>query len=254
MLRASTWLTLVAALMVSAGCNTTTGGTRPDPAGARLVALQIQLGVGYMKDGQNQLAMKRLKHALRLDPASPEAHNAIALLYQRLGENDQASEHFLEALRLNPDFSTAHTNYGSFLCLNGDSEGGEAQFQEAAKNPLYKRRDLALVNAGLCMLRAGDAGKGEDYLRRALDVNPRSGVALLKMAELSLGQKRYLPARAYLERYLAVAPSTAQSLWLGYQIELALGDADTASSYALRLANKFPDSGQARLLEESQKP
>ena len=71
------------------------------------------------------------------------------------------------------------------------------------------------------------------------------------MAKLSFETGRYLPARGYLQRYVAAAKHTAESLWLGIQIEQQLGDKDAISSYALLLKNTFPDSDQARLLRES---
>ena len=76
-------------------------------------------------------------------------------------------------------------------------------------------------------------------------------MALLRMAILSYQSSRYLPARAYLERYREVGPQTAESLWLGYRVEERLGDKDAAASYAMLLRAKFPDSQEVRLLQES---
>ena len=71
------------------------------------------------------------------------------------------------------------------------------------------------------------------------------------MSEVSFQTERYLPARAYLERYLAVSSHSPQSLWLGVQIERKLGDKNSASSYAMMLKSNYPDSRETQLLLES---
>ncbi len=237
-----------------AGCATTmtdTASTQPHTPPSRAVSLQIQLGIAYMQEGNFELAMKRLKRALELDPDSADVHNAIALLYQRLNQNEDAERHFREAIRFEPAFSSAHTNYGSFLCSTDRPAEGENEFLEAVQNPLYKRKDLAYLNAGLCMQRYGEIDKADTYLRRSLEEDPGHPVALLRMCKLSFDKGRFLPARAYLQRYEEVGRNTPGSLWLGYQIENKLGDKNAASSYAVLLRGSFPDSNETRLLEES---
>ena len=71
------------------------------------------------------------------------------------------------------------------------------------------------------------------------------------MAEVSFRQDKFLPARAYLQRYAEVGRHSSRSLWLGVQVERALGDRDAEASYALRLEKAFPDSKETRLLQES---
>jgi type IV pilus assembly protein PilF len=113
---------------------------------------------------------------------------------------------------------------------------------------------VALTNAGICSGRGGDQRQSEVYLRSALRVNPTFSVALLEMAELSLENAEYLSARGYLQRYLAVAEHTAESLWIGIRTERELGDQDAVASYSLMLNSSFPDSQEALLLRESNKP
>jgi type IV pilus assembly protein PilF len=60
-----------------------------------------------------------------------------------------------------------------------------------------------------------------------------------------------MQARAYLQRYSAIAQLNARALWLGVQIERQLGDRDAEASYALQLQKNFPDSQQTKQLLES---
>ena len=227
----------------------TTGG-KPTTT-SKVAELQTQLGIGYLRQGKLELAWNRLQRALDADPNYSTAHNAMALVQERLKDPEKAEEHYLRAVTLNPADSAAQNNYGSFLCRNRRYEEGEHRFLQAAKNPLYDQPEIAYANAGVCLKRAGQYQKAERYLRTALEINPEIPVALLAMSEVSLQTKRYLPARAYLQRYLAVASHSPQSLWLGVQIERKLGDKNTASSYAMMLKSNYPDSRETQLLLES---
>jgi type IV pilus assembly protein PilF len=57
-------------------------------------------------------------------------------------------------------------------------------------------------------------------------------------------------ARAYIQRYHAVARPSAESLWLQVQSEKALGAQEHYLKYARKLLKDFPDSEEAGKLEE----
>lgn len=227
----------------------TTGG-KPKAAN-RVAELQTDLGISYLRQGKIELAWNRLQRALDADPNYSTAHNAMGLVQERLNDPEKAEEHYRRAVTLNPSDSAAQTNYGSFLCRQNRYEEGERRFLQAAKNPLYEQPEIAYANAGVCWKRAGQYEKAERYLRAALEINPKIPVALLAMSEVSFQTGKYLPARAYLQRYLAVSSHSPQSLWLGVQIERKLGDKNSASSYAMMLKSNYPDSRETQLLLES---
>lgn len=85
----------------------------------------------------------------------------------------------------------------------------------------------------------------DSYLRSALKYDPKFPDALLTMAKLKNRQENDLGARAFLQRYEAVAPQTPESLFLGYEIETALRDDKTARQYLSLLNSSFPESKEA---------
>ncbi len=248
-------LLLLAAL---SGCATMPGGTgsigaAPEPkTDNKLAEVQTKLGIGYLREGRLELAYSRLVRALEEDPNYSTAHNAMGTLQERLGDMDRAEKHYRTAVSLNPMDSAAQSNYGSFLCRTGRYQEGEQRFLQALKNSLYDRPEVAYNNAGLCMKTAGDLDKAETYFRSALERNPRIPAALQGMAEINLANKRFLPARAYLQRYQELAALDAPTLWMGVRIERELGDRETAERYATRLRREFPDSHETGLLERTQ--
>ncbi|HSH29517.1 MAG TPA: type IV pilus biogenesis/stability protein PilW [Thiohalobacter sp.] len=237
--------TLLLAVLLAGGC---AGSGVRDNETRSAAQYNVELGLQYMQEGMNQVAMEKFQKALRQDPELPTAHNAIAVLYESLGQIDQADHHFQRAVRLDRNDSRAHNNYGAFLCRQDRWEDAEPHFVAAASDPLYETPELVYANAGICAHQAGDLEKAELYLRKALEVEPEYPIALRRMAQFSLEQGQYLKVRAYLQRYQAVARHTPQTLLLGIRAEQQLGDRNAEASYRLLLRNNFPESPQAREL------
>jgi type IV pilus assembly protein PilF len=205
--------------------------------------INVELGITYMKEGKYNTAMDRLQKAIRQDPDNPLAYSSMALLNMRLQQLDEAETNFEKAVKLAPDNSSIRNNYGALLCQKKRYKQAQEQFMQAIKNPLYNTPEHAYLNAGKC---TEDKAEAEKYFRAALRTNPIFPGALLEMASLSLELKRYLPARAYLQRLHAVQKPIAASLWISIQVEKVLGDQDTMQSHALFLQGEFPDSEETR--------
>lgn len=233
-------------VLALSGCNQSNvkpGNDKTSPAAAN-----VELGVLYMREGKKNVAMDVLQKALTQDPNSADAHNAIAVLYESLGETAKADTHFKRALSLNSQDSQAHNNYGTFLCRNKRADEAEKHYLAAAANPLYETPELSYTNAGSCAYNAKDTAKAEQYWRKALELNAQFSPALLQMARLNVNQKNYMSARAYLQRFHAVARPSPESLWLGIQTERVLGDKNAEASYSMLLKNGYPNSPQAKQL------
>jgi type IV pilus assembly protein PilF len=248
------WLSISLLSALQLACATSSPQQAPVAPGgtnSELASVNTQLGLGYLRNGQVELAWERLNTALEADPNYATAHNGVALVYDRLNEPEKAEQHFKRAIELNPSDSAAQTNYGVFLCQRGRIDEGEKYFLKAVQNPLYNKPAMAYTNAGMCKLRADDPSGAEVYFRAALRADPRFGVALLNMAELSLDNEQYLSARAYMQRYEEVSKHNSRSLWIGIRIEEKLGDKDAVSSFAMLLKASYPDSPETQMLLES---
>ncbi len=235
----------LAALIVMFGACATVG-QRTD--NARAAAINAKLGLAYMKQNHMALAETKLTRALEQAPNSSLAHWANALFHERLGNDKLAEKHFRKAVRLNPKDPGARNGYGAFLCRQGRVQAGLAQFQALADDPEYVTPEVALTNAGKCLLKSGDDVGAEGYFRRALEVNPRYPSALFEMASLLDRQRRYLGSRAYRQRLEAVldAPSP-KVLALCVSTERAMGNHEIADDCERQLQSRFP--GAARSAE-----
>lgn len=248
-------LAIIAGVLTLVACTTTQveGGGKTDLKEA--ARLNTQLGIDYMRKGQYELALEKLQRALDQDSDLAAAHSTIALLYQRRGEAELAEDHYREALDLNRNDPGTMNNFGVFLCGQGEVDDAEEIFLKAAQSKDNNNPADAWANAGVCVRRdPKKAGKAEDYFREALRLNTRHPNALAQMAAVSYDKQDYLRARAFLQRYEAVARPTSQTLFIGVQTERKLGDLQTARSYERRLKTEFPDAPETyELLKQTGK-
>jgi type IV pilus assembly protein PilF len=229
---------------VLSGCVTTVDGEVS--SAQKAAALNTQLGREYMARGQYEVAMEKLKKAVASDNDFAPAHTMLAVLYETIGEIGPAGENYREALRIDPDNGDINNNYGAYLCRIGKGEDADRYFNAAIRDPFYQTPAVAMANAGSCALSRGNLGLADEYLRKSLSYDPDFPDALLSLATLSYEWEDFLRARAFLQRYEAVAPMTAQSLLLGYRIESQMNNPGQARKYRDELIRQFPGAKETR--------
>jgi type IV pilus assembly protein PilF len=215
--------------------------------------INAQLALTYLKQDNLPAARDKIEKALKQDPDTAGTQMAAGFVYDRLGQNDKAAGHFEQAVKLDRDNADVLNNAAVFLCRKGDRKKGESYFLRAATSPLYRTPEVAYSNAGRCARADGRPKDAERYYRQSLAIRPDQPDALLAMAGILHEDGNDLSARAFLQRYAAAAPATAESLWLGYQLETALGDQAAAGDYAQRLRTEFATSAQAAQLFEAER-
>jgi len=245
------WLCL--ALAASAAC-VSSGGSISEPAsGSEAAIANMNLGAGYLRQGNTTLAIDRLQRALAQDPNLVQAHTTLAVAYNQIGSFDDAEEHFRRATQINASDGNAANAYAAFLCERGNRwTEAEPYFRRAAADTKYGTPEVALTNAGLCARDAGDLAAAEENFRAALMRNPRYADALLNMMELTYQRGENLQARAFVQRYLGVRPATAPVLLTCVNVERALDNATAADRCASQLRNGFPGSPELAQLEAQQ--
>ncbi len=238
-------------VLILSACATTSSTDEPLGQNQKAAAINVQLGVNYLGQGEFELADKKLRRALKQDPSSATAHWVFALLQERLGEEAVAEKHFRKAISLDPKDSKAHNNYGTFLCKQDRVEEAEKEFLRAIENPLYADAASAYANAGICVLKVPDKVKAEEYFQKSLGLNASHRSALYQMALLTFERQEFVQTSYYMQRYESVAKHNSQSLWVAYQTEASLGNQGKADDYAHQLKRLYPASQEARLLAES---
>jgi type IV pilus assembly protein PilF len=212
--------------------------------------INARLAMEYLKRDQLTVARDKVERALALNPRDLTVQLAAGLVYERLLDTKRAEKHFRLALRAEADSPEAQNALGAFLCRHGEFAKGEAIFLKAAGNPLYRTPEVAYTNAGVCAHSANALDRAEKYLRQALTVRAVYPETYVQLASVLHERGSHLQARAFIERFLAIAPATADVLLLGHQIEMSLNDRKAAAVFSERLHKEFPDSVQLRVLDD----
>jgi type IV pilus assembly protein PilF len=220
---------------------------------ADAATINAQLGLEYMRQGDLNSARDKIEKALAQDPHTAYTQMAAGFLYDRLGDDSKAESHFEQAMKLGKGDPVIMNNYATYLCSKGDKKRGEAYFLQAAANPLYRTPEIAYANAGRCARADGRPKDAEKYFRQALAYRADQLDSLFEMAALQHELGSDLQARAFLERYAAIAPVSAASLWLGYRIERGLGDYEQAEQLARRIRKDFATSPEMGLLADAER-
>lgn len=241
-------LPLVTLLALVAAAPSPASTTSPKNA----AELNVQLGIQYLQQGNLRVAREKIERAVKQDPRNVSVQLAAALLAEQLGDPKKAETHYRQAIRIDGTSPEALNAYASYLCRKGSAREGEAMFERAAKNPLYRTPEIAYTNAGTCAGSSGRHVEAEAYLRQALALRPAYPDALMQMTRVAAARGNWLQVRAFLQRYLAVGPASAEMLMLGLKAERTLGDAQAAADYASRLRRDFAESPEARALDEAE--
>ena len=208
--------------------------------------LHTELASGYYERGQMDIALQELGQAAALDPENAQTYNIYGLVYATMGDTRKAEQSFEHALQLAPNDSDIRHNWGWYLCQHNRERESLAQFEAAATNPLYKAPEIALVNAGRCAQRLGDAALAEQYFRRALGAQPGNAMSNYGLALLAFRGGRYEEARGWMKSVMLTNNPPPEGLYLGMCVERKLGDKQAELSYVSQLRNRYPDSAETK--------
>ncbi len=245
---------MAAGIALLAGCTTETtqnnqqtssnNSQSPTKNGLNSVAAEynIQLGLGYMAQGDMQRAKTKLLLALQQAPNSAPANDAMAVFQERVGDVNQAKQFYLRGLQLAPGKGAELNNYGTFLCRQGQYAESDNYFLGAVKDPSYLNVAEAYENAGLCASAVPNLVKAKQYFLRAIEQDPRRATSMLELAEINYKQNNYNAAQSYLLAYQKIAPETARSLWLSYRLAKQQGNSAQQNAFASRLKSQFSTS------------
>jgi len=239
-----------------AGCVTeTTGGFNVIRSDDQALRDYIQLAVGYLESGDLANARRHLDNAKAIDANNSEVFAIWGLVYSREGEPDLADESFRRALRINAGNSQARNNYAAFLFANNRFEDAYRELERVVQDTAYTGRPQAFENLGLAALRLGRTADAEQAFNRAIQLNPNQLRTNLELADLALGKGQVTQARNLYGNYLTLLQfynlgHNARSLWVGVQVENALGNSESMQMLGGQLEANFRASAEYQLYQQ----
>ena len=173
----------------------------------------------FQNIGDWKTAERIHQFALRVDPRSSKALTNLSRVAERLGDYNAARSHAEDALRIEGHNTVAHLNLGVAIERMGDMDGAAAECEKAIRiDPNYasayenlskirqrqgNRVDemkllekavgldpnnvACLNNLAVLLMKTGntsDDKRAEEYLKKAIELNPHDGFALKNLGRL----------------------------------------------------------------------
>jgi type IV pilus assembly protein PilF len=238
-------IALAFSLAMLAGCSTPSDNQQA----YKSAKVHTELAGLYFDRAQFGIALEETEHAIQADRDYAPAYYMRGLIHMELREDKDAEEDFQRSISLDKNDPKAHYNYGLFLCNRAREKESIAQFMAAVKIPLYETPGLAYLGAGQCSRKAGNNKDAEEFLQKALRVQPDLTQAMFALADLNFANADYFAARKYFANFSQKNENlTSEQLWLGVRISRKVSDHSSEASYATQLRNRFPDSREAQSL------
>jgi type IV pilus assembly protein PilF len=237
-----------------AGCGTASNAAREDSAYVtqsdetdthRRARIRLELAANYFQSGKTTIALDEIKQVLALDPNNGDAYNMRGLIYMQLGEPEIADESFTKAQSLKPADGDIMHNHGWLLCQEKKYDAADRYFNQALGQRQYFQQAKTLMAQGLCQEAAGKPAEAEASLLKAYEYDAGNPIVSFNLAKLMSQRGDPRRAQFYIRRLNNGELANAGSLFLGIQIEKALGDGQSARSLAAQLQRRFPDSKEA---------
>jgi type IV pilus assembly protein PilF len=205
--------------------------SKNQPDLSKAASFNVQLGLGYLKQGDRPRAKKKLLTALEQEPNSPDMNAAMAYYLEQTNELEEAKKYYLKAISLAGNSGAQFNNYGTFLCKQGEYKKAETYFLKAVKDPQYINTAAAYENAGLCVLAIPDTEKAKFYFNKALNQDPSRRESLYELVKLSSKEGHDEHAFQLLQQHPELVVDDKIFLDLAKNIANKIGKYEVAAEY-----------------------
>lgn len=242
---------LLLVLLISGCANNSPRNKESSGVPSEIVQRQLDLGMGYLRNGDYQRAKMNLNRALDIDSKSAAVHAAFGLLFQLEGEKRLAEQYFDAAIKYDPDSAQARNSYGAFLFSEKRYPEAIEQLTQAANNRFYNNRPMVFENLGVAYMQIGDKEQADYAFTRAVQLNPEQPRALLELANIRFDEQDYTAAQELYRRHTKVSSRSPKTLLLCVKLARIFGRSDEQASCAEALEGIFPTSPEYQEYRES---
>jgi type IV pilus assembly protein PilF len=245
--------------LIAACASTTTGPsagggtdliTASDETDAQKRAkIRLELAVGYLEQGQTNIALDEVKLAITADPRSADAFSLRGLIYMKLNDFGLARDSFNRGILLNPRDGNILHNLGWLACQESRFSEAVLNFDKALALANYLNPSKTYLAKGICLLRSGDSRQAEANFLRAFELDASNPIAIFNLANLLYKRGDLVRAQFYIRRLNNNDYVNAESLWLATKIEKKMGNTQGVIQLADRLKKQFPTSREFGFFE-----
>lgn len=221
-----------------------TACTSPKKADKERAVLHMQMGTGYLQQGQYPQAMAELMKAEQLDSSNPKILNNLGLAYYVRGKTKQAEAKFRLAIRADKNFSDAKNNLARTL-LDQDRPGDALRILNEVEGDLtYQFADKTYANLGMAHFNLGNYQKAENYLLRSLEIRRQNCVTANYYGRTLLELKRTEESAQVLDQAVEYCRSARfeEPLYFSAMSYFSLGVKEKTKARLEELLKDYPKS------------
>ena len=196
-----------------------------------------------------QEAISEYRASLKLDSASPFAHNAMGLALAAIGDFKGALKAFNKALALNPDLTDVYNNMGIVYAELGERDKAFESFGRAVRNPSYLTPEKALYNIGNLYLGDGNAELAMMHFKRAVEKKPEFSLGYRGLGKVHLMMNDPDLAMRQFEKAIEITEDDSESLFELARLHQQRGESTEASELYQRVVeiDRFSPIGKLAL-------
>jgi predicted O-linked N-acetylglucosamine transferase (SPINDLY family) len=168
----------------------------PDSVDAALQCADLNMRLNLVHSAEKALSATLAHH-----PDSAPLLNGLGNCAMVCRDCTAAREYYLRALRIKPDLAEAHYNLGNIMREWDRLDEALTCYRNAEK--VQPGEPATLVNSGLVLLTLGEITRAEDFLKRALAIDPSN----------ELAHHNLLVAMEYNDRYPPTTVADARREW-----------------------------------------
>lgn len=185
----------------------------------------------YLVNKQLDKAESEFKALAALDAEKPESQVVLADFYSAINRMDDAIRIYNDVLAKSPDYLQGRYRLAEILLSRGDTQGANAQIEEALKKDKHDRQAL-LIRARMRAQGAQEAGlkAAIEDLKDVLRQEPNSRAGLYYMAQANFALGLVDQARAFAGELEKNYPDYLPAKLMQIQLTLFGGDANSQKS------------------------
>ena len=228
-------LALLASFSLAGCVSVTEGPPKIESDPIAMSESRIELGLGYMGQGNMVRARENLELAVKHAPSYYRARLSIAHYYEQVGEVDEARDAYKKALRLDARNGNVLNNYGTFLCKQGEYDQADTYFNRAIDQLYYYLVSASYENAAFCAFKAGEVEQAKYYFSRAIDHDPNRVKSILQLSKIEVSTEDYNDARLRLFKFHQRYGYQVPSLQILIELEKKTGNGALQQKYQSEL-------------------
>jgi Flp pilus assembly protein TadD/4-amino-4-deoxy-L-arabinose transferase-like glycosyltransferase len=202
------------------------------------------LGAERARRGEIRDAVRHFSRAVEIDPGNFDAHNDLAMAFDRQGRFDLAERESRLALALRPESAAAHTNLANALTASGRVEEALPLYRRALElRPAFPGAHLNLANT---LMELGQGPEAVVHYRRELELRPDFPEAHYLLARALFRMGRPAEAVGHYRRALELRPNLAAVHYGLAGTLLSLDRSEEAIAHYRRVLEIDPSSRQAQ--------